>query len=170
MRTLLLDSTYFPVKIISWQRAMILLLTGRAEMILEYENMAIRTVNQSFSLPKILRLNSRHLSQKTPRFSRFNIFLRDRFTCQYCYQSFHARSLTLDHILPLSRGGPTTWENIVAACAECNTRKGSQTPREAGMQLLKEPRPPKWSPTLCLRIKEDDPEEWFQWLPKERAS
>ncbi len=168
MRTLLLDNTYFPIKIVSWQRAMILLLTGRAEMVVEYPDIQIKTVNQSFSLPKILKLNSRHLSEKTPKFTRLNVYLRDRFTCQYCANLFGTHQLTFDHVIPISRGGPTTWENIVTACAQCNTRKGNKTPKEANMALLRHPRPPGWSPTLCLKIKEGDPVEWFEWFPKSR--
>jgi 5-methylcytosine-specific restriction endonuclease McrA len=171
LRTLLLDSTYFPVKIVSWQRAMILLLTGRAEVILEYTERRIRSVNQSFTLPKILRLHSRHLSNRAPKFSRLNVFVRDRFTCQYCSLHLPPSQLTLDHVLPASRGGALSWENIVASCAKCNTLKGNRTPSEAKLTLLKVPRPPKWSPTLCLRMKEDDPIEWSAWFPtkKDRA-
>lgn len=166
MRTLLLDCTYFPVKIISWQRAIVLVLTGRAEVVLENRDQVIRSVNCHFKLPKILRLFNHHLQSRGPKFSRANIFIRDSFTCQYCSLTTHASKLTLDHVVPLSRGGPTTWENIVTSCAPCNGSKGDRTPKEAGMALLKEPRPPKWSPLICLRLKADDPQEWFDWFPR----
>lgn len=164
MRTLVLDSTYFPVRIVTWQKAMILLFTGRAEIVTEYDERKIRGVSHTFSLPKILRLYSRHKSSKLVRFSRHNIFWRDNFTCQYCHNKFSASQLTLDHVLPQSRGGKNSWENVVSACSPCNTKKSDKLPHEARMKLLKKPVRPKWSPQICLRLKKDDPEEWFQWF------
>ncbi|MBC99542.1 MAG: HNH endonuclease [Halobacteriovoraceae bacterium] len=164
MRTLVLDSTYFPVRIVSWQRAMILFLSGRAEMVTEYSDRKIQGVSQSFTLPKILRLHARHKSDRKVRFSRHNVFWRDAFQCQYCKKKELPSKLTLDHVLPQSRGGKTTWENIVSCCSPCNTKKANRLPHEAGMKLLKRPKIPKWSPQLYLRLKNDDPEEWNQWF------
>jgi len=165
MRTLLLDNTYFPVKIVSWQKAMILLLTGRAEVVLDYSDRTIRSVDDVFTLPMILKLNRRHHGDKIVRFSRMNVFLRDKCRCQYCADYFSPKELTFDHVLPQSKGGATSWENIVTCCQVCNTRKGARTPREAKMRLLKSPRRPNWSAKLCLRLKEDDPIEWYDWIP-----
>lgn len=164
MRTLVLDSTYFPVRIVSWQKAMILLFTGRAEIVTVYDDRRIRGVTNSFTLPKILRLYSRHKSDKKVRFSRHNVFWRDNFLCQYCETKHAASSLTIDHVLPQSRGGKTTWDNVVSSCSPCNTKKGNKLPHEANMKLLKKPVQPGWSPQICLRLKKDDPEEWFQWF------
>ncbi len=164
MRTLVLDSTYFPVRIVSWQRAMILFLSGRAEMVTEYDERRIQGVKETFALPKILRLHSKHKSDKKVRFSRHNVFWRDSFRCQYCKKVELPSRLTLDHVLPQSRGGKTTWENIVSCCSPCNTKKGNKLPHEAGMKLLSRPHTPKWTPQLYLRLKADDPEEWVQWF------
>lgn len=164
MRTLVLDSTYFPVRIVSWQKAMILLFTGRAEMVTHYKERKISGVTENFTLPKILRLYSRHKSDKKVRFSRHNVFWRDSFVCQYCYLKHPASQLTIDHVLPQSRGGKTSWENVVSACSPCNTKKGNKLPHEANMKLIKKPVQPKWSPQICLRLKRDDPEEWSQWF------
>lgn len=164
MRTLVLDSTYFPVRIINWQKAMILLFTGRAEIVTEYNDRRVRGVTDTFSLPKILRLYSRHKSDKKVRFSRHNVFWRDAFTCQYCKEKYSSSVLTIDHVLPQSRGGKTSWENVVTACSPCNTKKGNKLPHEANMKLYSKPARPKWSPHICLRLKKDDPEEWFQWF------
>lgn len=166
MRTLLLDSSYFPVKIIHWQKAMVLLITGRAEVVLEYSDVAIRTVTRSFGLPKILKLNNRHQVDPIVRFTRLNVFLRDDYRCQYCRTEMQAKELTFDHVMPQSRGGKTTWENIVTACQPCNTKKANRTPEEASMRLIKKPRRPNWSVTLCLKIKDDDPTEWSEWFSK----
>jgi 5-methylcytosine-specific restriction endonuclease McrA len=164
MRTLVLDSTYFPVRIVTWQKAMILLFTGRAEMVTEYSDKKIQGVGSCFSLPKILRLYARHKSDRKVRFSRHNIFWRDSNTCQYCHHIFLPSKLTLDHVLPQSRGGKTSWENVVSACAPCNTKKSNKLPHEANMKLKKKPIRPKWSPQLYLRLKKDDPQEWYQWF------
>ncbi|MGB0454151.1 MAG: HNH endonuclease [Bacteriovoracaceae bacterium] len=159
-----MDNTFFPVKIVSWQKAIVLLLTGRAEVVVEYEDKTIRSVNFDINLPKILRLNSRHRAGKKIKFNRTNVFLRDEHRCQYCHNIFRYDELTIDHVLPVSRGGPTTWQNVVASCARCNTKKGAKTPREAGMKLYKEPKEPNWSPHIYLRIKTNDPPEWTQWF------
>ncbi|TNE99822.1 MAG: HNH endonuclease [Deltaproteobacteria bacterium] len=165
MRTLLLDSTFFPVKIISWQKAMILLLTGRAEVVDEYDDFKIRSVTDSYNLPKILRLYNKHLSSKSVKFSRMNVYWRDNFKCQYCYKKFPTSHLTFDHVMPVSRGGGTSWQNVVTCCVRCNNKKANKTPQEAGMTLMKKPVMPKWSPQLCLRLKKDDPSEWTEWFP-----
>ncbi len=170
MRTLILDSTYFPVKIVGWQKAMILLLTGRAEVVTEYENLKVRSVTQSYNLPKILRLIARHRGEKTVRFGRLNVYLRDNFQCQYCSEQFPPNLLTFDHVIPVSRQGRTTWENVVTCCSDCNRKKGNKLPQEAGMRLLRSPKRPNWSPELCLRIKDDDPVEWLQWIPTAQSA
>ncbi len=149
---------------------MILLLTGRAELVDEYENQKIRSVNESFSLPRILRLYSRHRSSKDVRFTRQNVFWRDQFQCQYCAEQLPGTKLTFDHVLPSSRGGGTNWENIVSCCHDCNTRKGNKTPKEAGMKLVKKPARPRWTPELCLRLKDNDPEQWFTWMPGKKLA
>jgi 5-methylcytosine-specific restriction endonuclease McrA len=165
MRTLLLDSTFFPVRIISWQKAMILLLTGRAEVVTEYDDKHIRSTSKSFSLPKILRLHNKHHTRRQVKFTRLNVYLRDNYTCQYCYKHFRFSELTFDHVYPASKGGDTSWENIVTCCKKCNSDKGAKLLKETSFKLLNEPIKPKWSPVLCLRLKENDPQEWFQWMP-----
>lgn len=169
MRTLLLDNTYFPVKIVSWQKAMVLLLTGKAEVVVDYNDRSIRSASAVFNLPMILKLNRRHHGDKVVRFTRMNVFLRDKCRCQYCAEYFAPHELTFDHVLPQSKGGKTSWENIVTCCTPCNTKKGARSPREAQMRLLKSPRRPNWSATLCLKLKADDPIEWHDWIPMPHA-
>lgn len=166
MRTLLLDCNYFPVKIISWQKAMILYLTERAEVVDEYNDIPIRTVSKTFRLPKILRLYQSHKLSRTVKFSRMNIFYRDHFACQYCAIKLPVNELTFDHIVPVSQGGNTTWENVVTCCKACNTEKGSKTLKESGLKLLKQPKKPHWCPEMCLRLKQDDPLEWWDFFPQ----
>jgi 5-methylcytosine-specific restriction endonuclease McrA len=93
-------------------------------------------------LPSVIRLlEYRRIPQQSRALSRKNILLRDRYTCQYCYRVLPSVELTLDHVQPRSRGGGSSWENLVACCHPCNNRKGSRTPEEAGMKLAKAPRP-----------------------------
>jgi len=144
---------------------MILLFTGRAEVVTEYSDKIINSVTQSFFLPKILRLNNRHKTNNKVKFTRLNVYHRDDFTCQYCDSKYPVNNLTFDHVIPQSKGGSTSWENIVTCCKQCNTRKGDMSVKEFGQELKNYPRRPPWSPELCLRLKEDDPQEWFQWMP-----
>lgn len=168
MRTLLLDNTFSPVRVISWQKAMILWVAGRAEVVDVYQDIDIRSPKKTFKLPKTLRLFARHYSRKFVKLTRFNLFYRDRFICQYCGKKFNYNDLTFDHIVPKSKGGNTDWKNIVAACTKCNSKKADKLPKEAHMYPLSSPKIPKWTPSICLKLKDDDPEEWFSWfsIPK----
>ena len=107
----------------------------------------------SMPLPEVIvlrRYNGFH--RQRVKFSRRNIFVRDRNTCQYCANKFRTQELTLDHVLPRSRGGLATWENIVLACQRCNRRKANRTPEEAGLALLRAPFRPRWTPILAIPV------------------
>lgn len=109
----------------------------------------IRAVNFELRVPRIVRLTRfDRMPIQSIRFSRKNLFARDDHTCQYCGQSQPAHKLSMDHVIPRSHGGPTTWENIVCCCLRCNSRKGGRTPKEARMKLLSSPRKPRVSPIL----------------------
>lgn len=107
----------------------------------------IHTVSHRFRAPTtiVLRRYDR-LPLKEVRFSRQNVFERDRFTCQYCGHRFETRDLNLDHVIPRDKGGPTTWENVVCSCVRCNSRKANKLPGQAGMFPLNEPKRPRWRP------------------------
>jgi 5-methylcytosine-specific restriction endonuclease McrA len=166
-RTLLLNATFEPLKIISWQRAITLLTQGKVEVI-DFYDRDIRGVSLTFRLPSILRLlklvKIRRASREV-RFSRANIYQRDKYVCQYCGVKYHAEDLTFDHVIPQVQGGEAIWENIVTACLACNNRKGGRTPREAKMRLIRPPVKPKWMPvvTLTLGIK-NAPLSWRDYL------
>lgn len=102
------------------------------------------------------------------RFSRHSIFERDAGVCQYCAKHFPKSQLTLDHVLPQSRGGGETWENLVIACLQCNVRKGNRTPEEAGMPLLKRPVKPAWMPHFGARVPEEQLEVWQRFVDASR--
>jgi 5-methylcytosine-specific restriction endonuclease McrA len=135
---LVLNATYEPVNICAARRALVLLFKGEALVEEQYDH---HTINLN-PLPSVIRLNRyRRVPQRRHVVSRKNILLRDRNTCQYCAEVFSPVKLTLDHVLPRSRGGKNSWENLVACCTPCNHRKADRTPEEAGMPLLHYPRP-----------------------------
>lgn len=161
---LVLNRLYQPVNITTVRRAFALLYQGTAKAIdrefqtFDFESWAalsaevnepdvIRTVAQTIRIPRVIILQ---VFERFPRlhvrFSRQNIYLRDKLTCQYCGNRFARADLNLDHVIPRSRGGRTTWENVVCSCVTCNLKKGSRMPEEAGMRLLREPSRPRWSP------------------------
>lgn len=136
-KVLVLNASYEPLNITSWKRAVILLIKGKAEQ-LEHHNTFIC---QTFVFPSVIRL--RHyvkVPYKDIPLTRRNVLERDKNTCQYC--NYKGDQLTLDHIIPRSRGGGDSWENLVAACVRCNIKKGNRTPKEAQMILNKQPRKP----------------------------
>ena len=105
--------------------------------ILEEYDRVVRSARFEMRLPSVVSLKTYIKPSRTPAFTRFNVFLRDGFACQYCGAPGTSQDLTFDHVIPRSRGGRTTWQNIVAACGPCNLRKGGRTPQQAGMPLLR---------------------------------
>ncbi|VEP12918.1 HNH endonuclease [Hyella patelloides LEGE 07179] len=136
-KVLVLNASYEPLNITSWRRAIVLLLKGKAEQ-LEHSN---RVLYADLPFPTVIRLRYYvRVPYKEIPLTRRNVLERDRNTCQYC--NTKRDQLTLDHVLPRSRGGGDTWENLVAACVRCNVKKGNRTPKEANMNLLTKPRRP----------------------------
>jgi len=165
-RSLLLNSSYEPMKIVSWQKALILWFQGKVEVI-EFHSMVARSVTSSFQLPSVMRLKSyvRPRSYGAVRFCRENVYIRDNFTCQYCGVKHSTKQLTLDHVVPVSKMGPKTWTNVVASCRECNQKKANRTPEGARMPLLKNPNVPSWLPTTEYEFKSGNiPLTWLQYL------
>ncbi|HEX9638831.1 MAG TPA: HNH endonuclease [Acidobacteriota bacterium] len=111
----------------------------------------VATVTFRIAIPRVvLLIGFDRLPHPTVKFTRRNIYLRDRNTCQYCGQRFDSKDLNLDHVVPLSRGGQSTWENTVCSCIACNARKGSRLLNECGLRLIVQPRRPRWFPFLRL--------------------
>jgi 5-methylcytosine-specific restriction endonuclease McrA len=159
---LVLNLNYVPINICTARRAIIMLGKGKAEQ-LENHRGQIFTVTAVFDVPSIIRLVYLIKRPFLPRkLSKKEVFLRDRFTCQYCGDK--TRDLTLDHVIPRRQHGAHTWENVVAACPRCNLRKAGRTPVEAGMKLGKVPRAPAPNPYLILQGR-SILEEWRPYLP-----
>ncbi|MBF2097704.1 MAG: HNH endonuclease [Gloeomargaritaceae cyanobacterium C42_A2020_066] len=136
-RVLVLNASYEPLNITTWKRATVLLLKGKAEQ-LEHNG---KLVYANFPLPTVIRL--RHyisVPHKEIPLTRRNVLHRDGHACQYC--GYTGEDLTLDHVVPRSRGGGDTWENVVTACVRCNIKKGSRTPEEARLTLRQRPKRP----------------------------
>ncbi len=164
-RTLLLSRSYEPLRVISWKRAFTMLTLGKVEVVEEYDR-SVRSCYLVFKMPAVVRLLDAFRRHRRPvRFSRVNVYARDRYRCQYCGVRDSLANLTFDHVIPRSRGGKTCWTNVVTACVECNHRKSNRTPAEARMRLRKEPIQPRWVPAVTLRISlRSVPEAWTDYL------
>lgn len=161
---LVLNRLYQPVNVTTVRRAFTLLYQGAAKAIDRefqtfnfedwsalsaklHESDVIHTVSRTIRVPRVIILQVfDRFPRMRVRFSRQNIYLRDRLTCQYCNKKFTRNDLNLDHVIPRSRGGRTSWENVVCSCIRCNMKKGGRTPEGAGMRLARIPTRPKWSP------------------------
>jgi len=140
-RVLVLNQSYEPVTVCSSQKAMIMLFLTKAEMVATNDGKVVRTINKSYPLPSVIRLSKFiRVPYKRIVLTRRNIIRRDNNQCQYCGSK--KNPLTIDHIIPKSRGGEDSWENLATACVTCNNKKGNQTPEEAGMVLLRKPKKP----------------------------
>ena len=144
---LVLNGNFEPLNICSAQRGMTLLLLGKAE-VLKWNDETMRSVDNEFRVPSVLRL---HTSIRRPlpelKISRKSVLARDCYQCVYCGSR---EILTIDHVFPRSRGGETTWENVVTSCLRCNNKKGSKTPQECGLRLPHPPRKPRYVPYISF--------------------
>ena len=160
-RVLVLNATFEPLNTVSMPRAVSLLLAEKAEIV-EAAEAQLRSQSLSLPMPLVIRLVT---YVRIPRLlplgvTRRGVLKRDNFSCQYCGKSQSPSDLTLDHVLPRSRGGKNTWENVVAACKPCNHRKGNRTPAEAHLRLLRQPFRPRYLALVVF----DMPPAWQKYL------
>lgn len=185
-QVLVLNRLWQAVNICSAKRALTLLFQGQAQVVLGDQDGAFQTydftewsdfssenpgdqhiasVSLRIRIPQIILLiGYDRFPKKEVKFTRHNIFTRDKNTCQYCGKGFDRRDLNLDHVIPRDRGGPTNWENIVCSCIKCNTVKRNRTPLEAGMKLKRKPRKPKWRPFIQFNFGTERREAWKHFL------
>lgn len=187
---LVLNKLYVAVRVISARRAFSLLVRDAAEVIhvdsgqyanYDFESWMelselrrefepdrhdwVRTVRMDIAVPRVIRLlGYDRLPDQRVKLNRRNLFARDRNRCQYCGHFFPTNELSIDHIVPRSRGGPDTWENLVCSCVRCNARKGGRTPVEARMKLVRKPVRPRRSPLITVRLGHDKYESWKAFL------
>ena len=161
-RVLVLNATFEPINVCTVKRAVVLLLKDKAEVI-EHSEWELRSATSSMQRPTVIRLVSYvRIPRDTHRrkITRRAVFARDEWTCQYCGCR---GNLTVDHVIPKSKGGSSNWENIVASCAPCNRRKGDALAPQVGMRLLRQPRTP--SPHVFIRVASPTiPTAWLQYL------
>lgn len=184
---LVLNKLFMAIHIISVRRAFVLLCKDLAEVVhledgqfatynfetwrevSEYRSRLfrqqdddwVRTAHSEIQVPRVIRLLTyEKLPKQTVKFNRRNIFARDNNQCQYCGRKFPTTELSLDHVMPRSQGGQSTWENIVCACVACNVRKGGRTPKQAHMSLIRKPEKPKRSPMLNLKMTLSKYQSW----------
>lgn len=143
LRTLVLNAdmqplSWAPLSVWSWQQAFVAVMQDRVVQLKAYEDIVIHSASRPYEVPAVVALKN-YRKQRRVSFTRYHVFLRDEFTCQYCGKKFPAKDLTFDHVQPRSRGGGSAWDNIVTACGPDNLRKGSKTPSEARMKLLRAP-------------------------------
>ena len=193
---LVLNRFYMAVRVVDVRRAMILLYRSCAEVITiddsQYQNYDfeawcelsdlqamekqsgedyLRTPNRELLVPRIVRLVLYdRIPKSTVRFNRKTLFARDGYHCQYCGQTRPMSQLSLDHVIPRSQGGKTTWENVVCSCLNCNSRKGGRTPLQANMKLLSTPARPHSNPGIAVTLKDPRYESWKTFLTSNAAS
>lgn len=159
-KVLVLNASYEPLSICDARNAILLLFGGKAVVVVNHPERSVRSISTTFPLPVIVRLTCFvRVPFRNAPLNRKNLLKRDEFRCQYCGRS--DRPLTLDHILPKSRGGEESWENLITACRPCNSIKGDRTPAEAGMNLLQKP----FRPTHIMMIRQHVPPVAEAWKP-----
>lgn len=180
-KVLVLNRSYFPVHITSVRRAFSLLYQGIAKAVdqqyrtFDYESWSalsatvhdetIGLIGRAIRVPRVILLVSYdRVPRRQVRFSRFNVFARDKNTCQYCGRRFSRSELNLDHVIPRSQGGLSIWANIVCSCLRCNRVKGGRRPEEAGMRLIKKPVQPEWTPFTLETFTFKRYQEWLPFL------
>lgn len=184
---LVLNRSYLPVHVTTARRAFTLLYLGLARVVNEraetfdfdsWRELGVRvgdeavgSVHGAIRVPRVILL---HMFDRVPRrhvkFNRLNVYARDRNTCQYCGRRLPRQELNLDHVVPRSQGGRSTWENIVCSCLVCNRRKGGRTPAQAGMRLIRRPEKPQWNPISTVIVGRKGHPDWRPFLSLVDAS
>ncbi|MEO9485002.1 MAG: HNH endonuclease [Ekhidna sp.] len=163
---LVLNQDYTPLTVCTAQRAFTLMFLKKAELISEIKGKKLRSISQSFPFPSIIKIQYYiAIPYKGVVMSRHNIFKRDGGKCQYCGTS---KELTIDHIIPRSKGGKSTWTNLVTACQRCNSRKSDYSLDKVGMRLFKAPIKPSY--LTFLRMNDKYSEDWAPYLSPKRFS
>ncbi|UCH85801.1 MAG: HNH endonuclease [Candidatus Latescibacterota bacterium] len=164
-QVLVLNASFEPLNVINWRRALKLVFLQKVEVLQESER-EVRSAKLAMRVPAVVRLiRFVRFRRWDVKFSRENIYTRDKYRCQYCGEKLDARDLTCDHVVPRSKGGQTEWTNIVTCCRPCNRKKGGLSPEEAGIRLIKRPSRPSWLVGFQSRFStHDPPASWREYL------
>jgi len=164
LKVLVLNSGYEPIMVTDWTRAFSLVFCGKAIIVEEYDK-TIRTVSEEFKVPAVISLKKYVRPRRIVNFSKRSIHIRDNFTCQYCGKRQGKSSLSLDHIIPKSKGGATDWKNMVSACIDCNTRKSDKLLKDTTFSLRRKPTQPLSIYNFLWEIELNEiPKEWKDYL------
>jgi 5-methylcytosine-specific restriction endonuclease McrA len=168
-RVLVLTRDWQPVRVVSWEHAMSWICAGKAEVIEESQTDIVRSAHAEWAVPSVVRVKTGVIPERgrVMRFSRRGVYARDDGHCQYCGCHVPYREMTLDHVQPSSKGGGTTWTNVVLCCRPCNQVKGNRTPDQARMTLINHPRKPTFRSLIERDLLEGDgrvPEEWRNYI------
>lgn len=159
MRSLVLNQDFRPISVCSIQRAFVLVFMNKVEMVTSFNGTKFHTVDKEYHIPAVVRLNNYvNVPYRGVELSRVNIFKRDNYTCQYCGKD---KDLSIDHVLPRSRGGGSTWKNLITACKTCNARKGDYTPDEAEMLMIQKP----FKPSYLMFLRDFSGFKYEEWVP-----
>lgn len=158
-KVLVLNQDYQPISVCNVQRGFLLVFLNKAELLSEVEHHALRTVTRCYPMPSVIKLhNYVHIPYKGVVLTRQNIFKRDGFECQYCGNE---ENLTIDHVVPRSKKGKSTWKNLVTACKTCNSVKGDYSPEEAGLNLKAAP----FKPSYVIFLRDFSGYKYEEWMP-----
>jgi 5-methylcytosine-specific restriction endonuclease McrA len=158
-KVLVLNLDHTPVAVVNAQKAIVLTYLNKAMLLAPFDHLSIRTVDRTFHYPAVIRLHEyKNIPYQGAMLNRHNIFKRDQNECQYCGAK---KTLTIDHVIPKSKGGQTNWQNLITACHRCNTEKGDRTPDQAGLMLKYLP----FRPTLSYFLAEYAEKNAVEWLP-----
>ena len=162
-KVLILNQDFSAIAVCSVHKAFLLVYLNKAETVSKLKDAYLRSVSQAYPVPSVIRLqNYVRVPYYGIALSRHNVLRRDNYSCQYCGSP---KNLTLDHLMPRSRGGETDWLNLVTACMHCNTRKGNRTPEEAGLRLLRKPIKPSLQYFLKMHVSTSN-QDWENYLGK----
>jgi len=167
METLVLDASYRPIDKVHWTRAFTLIFLEKVEVIEEYDKV-VHSSSDAWQVPSVIRFVTYKKNRKRAiKFSRENVYIRDKGKCQYCLFKIKRQEFTYDHVIPRAQGGKTKWSNVVTACYSCNQKKSDRTPEQARMQLATEPVKPKSLPNVLsfnFVWRDGMPETWQSYL------
>lgn len=169
---LLLNANWEVLDVITWQKAVCLMFRERVIVKEHFEDSVIRSANSEMKMPKIMALQEFQTgyhknAKKYVKLNKRNVLLRDNHTCMYCGKALTDFTGTQDHVMPLSRKGKNSWDNVVAACGKCNKKKNDRTPEEAGMKLLRKPFLPSKQIFYGKYLKKPEYESWKEFLKKD---
>lgn len=162
-KVLIINTSGQPIRIAHWTKAILLIYLGKADAVSYYKDTYIHSQFKTIHLPNIINLKKYVKGQIIyPKFNRENVFIRDKYICQYCGIKENPKKLTIDHVVPKSLGGKKNWTNIVTCCIPCNQKKANKTIEISGMSLIKKPF--KLKKLSLLSLKQNDPKEWKSYF------